>query len=155
MCFSNLFKPKKWEIPSPSDIVPKDSISIIDTNVVIDLTKLNIPFTKSPKIWIPDIPDTGSMDPNFDSEHNNILIQGADEPNQKILVDWLAEQTEKEFHNIAVYNNNHLYAIHRVIGVAYDKEGRYFTFKGDNNPTNDPYPVRDFHIQWVSIGTIF
>ncbi len=155
---SNLFT-AGTERPSPSDIVPKDSIGIVAADklsILIDLTKLNIPFGTPPKVWVPDIPDTGSMDPNFDHEHNNILIAGADEADHKRLIDFI------KVGDIAVYRippdfsqPARIYAIHRIVKIGKDSQRRYFVFKGDNNASSDPYKVRDNEILWVSISTIF
>lgn len=155
---SNLFKSTS-EQPSPSDIVPEGSLSMAAGDkllVNIDLAKLNIPFTKPPKAWIPMIPDTNSMDPVFDYGNNNILIAGADPENQKILVDFL------KVGDIAVYRIPSdpgqpalAYDVHRIVKIGQDKQGRYFRFKGDNNSSTDSYIVRDDNIQWLSIGVIY
>jgi hypothetical protein len=136
---------------SPSDIVPKAHISFnsTTTKLEVNLNGIGIPFTRPPKVWIPTIPDTNSMDPILDTEHNNILIAGADEDNQKILLDFL------KVGDIAVYKVPQMHAVHRIIKIETDAVGRRFTFKGDNNPTADPYVVRDENIEWVSIGTIY
>lgn len=149
MCWlTSLFR-RTVDIPSASDIVPTNNITCVGDKVEISLNNLNIPFTKPPKVWIPPIPDTNSMDPSFDFGHNNILIAGVDEDNQRILVDFL------KVGDVAVYQNPQLYAIHRIVRIEFDDVGRKFTFRGDNNASDDPYPVRDEHIQWICIGTIF
>jgi len=139
------------DVPSPSDIVPKANIIHweIKNNVEINLNELNIPFTKPPKVWIPEVPDTNSMDPGFDFGHNNILVAGIDEKNQKVMVDFL------KVGDIAVAQSDKFYFIHRIVEIGIDSEGRYFRFKGDNNYAQDPYKVRDTHIKWLAIGTIF
>ena len=140
-----------FEQPSPSDIVPKGSINQYDIEgkVEINLRKLNIPFTEPPKVWIPDIPNTNSMDPAMDYGHNNILIAGADEENQSIMVDFV------KVGDIAVYRTARLYAIHRIARIGNDDQGKYFIFKGDNNPVADPDRVRENQILWLCIGTIY
>ena len=138
------------ERPSPSDIVPTGNITHVDNLVTISLDRLNVPLTKSPKVWIPMVPDTNSMDGWFDFGNNNILIAGADEGEQKILIDFI------KVGDIAVYQiPNKIYAIHQVIKMGIDSRGRWLKFKGINNPTGDPYLVRDEHIKWLSIGTIY
>ena len=163
MCWLKELFTAGMDKPSPSDIVPRSSITTIDSNIVVSLAKLNIPLTKTPKIWIPEIPDTNSMDGIFDFGHNNILIAGADKKEQKILVDSLMVG------DIAVYRimqnpddkpedfskSHKSYSIHRIIEIGSDNEGRYFKFKGDNTPVKDPYEARDSNILWVSIGTIY
>lgn len=157
MCLKNLFKkqeePEEREKPSPADIVPRDNISLqeIDSSVVvsIDLTGLHIGLTQKPKVWIPSIPDTNSMDPNFDMGHNNILIAGADEEEQDILVNSLVVG------DIAVYDVMGSLIIHRIVEIGHDNEGKRFRFKGDNNKDVDIFVVRTNQIKWVSIGTIY
>ena len=149
MCWlSRLFSSNR-EQPSPSDIVPGSSITLRGNAVTLNLEKLNIPFTKPPKVWIPHVVGTGSMDPVMDRGHHNLLIAGADAQNQKILVGFL------KVGDVAVYQHAYLYVIHRIVKIEQDDKGRRFTFRGDNNLANDPHPVRDEHIQWLSIGTIY
>ena len=143
----------KAERPSPGDIVPLSSIRHINSNVVIDLAHLNIPLKTPPKVWIPSIPDSGSMDQTFDTEHNNILIAGSDREDHQVLIDRLIVG------DIAVYSFDGVNSvIHRIVRKGIDEEGRYFIFQGDNlvtNPKPDPGKVRDSQILWVSIGTIY
>ena len=47
-----------------------------------------------------------------------------------------------------------MFAIHRIVKIE-TKDRRVFTLRGDNNPTNDPHPAYDEHIQWLMIGVIF
>jgi len=151
MCWLSKILTGTVERPSPQDIVKERAI-VADgdaAKVVIDLTQLNIPFTKLPKVWIPSIPDTNSMDGVFDSGNNNILIAGTDATNQKALVDFI------KVGDIAVYRTARMYAIHRVIKIDSDKDGKYFRFKGDNNAVADPDKVRESEIQWLSIGTVY
>lgn len=137
------------EKPSPSDILPTQGIQVAGNTILLNLGCLNIPLTKPPKVWIPEIPDTNSMDGAFDIGHNNLLIAGATEEDQKVIVNFI------KVGDVVVYLHPHFYAIHRIVEIGNDADGRYFIFKGDNNPTHDPYRVRDEHIQWLSIGTIY
>jgi hypothetical protein len=102
-----------------------------------------------PKVWIPMIPDTNSMDGCFDYGNNNILIAGADSIEHKKLIDFI------KVGDIAVYRSPSIYAIHRIVEIGNDKEGKYFRFKGDNNSIMDKDKVRESQIEWVSIGTIY
>jgi len=165
MCWlSKLFK-SGLEKPSPSDIVPETSITVYEAlgQVVINVAKLNVPFTKLPKVWMPGVPDTGSMDPSFDFEHNNILIAGADEVDHQKLVDFLKvgdiavyRVMESPTDDLNDFSKAHkIYAIHRIMEIGKDSEGRYFRFQGDNNAVKDPYKVRDNEVLYLCIGTIF
>jgi len=139
------------ERPSPSDIIPKQNISFDENEgcIKISLRNINIPLTKEPVVWYPDIPDTNSMDGVFDYGNNNILIAGADEIDHKILIDNLMVG------DIAVFRTPTMYAIHRIIEIDTDGEGRYFRFKGDNNASTDLGRIRDSQIEWISVGVIY
>lgn len=153
---ANLFRSVK-DKPSSSDIVPEGNIRYGEGSnlVLVSLGGLNIPFTKLPKVWIPPIPDTNSMDPSCDFGHNNILIQGCDPDNQKIMLDFI------KVGDICVYriplgdNPYGFYALHRIVRTGADSKGRWFKFKGDNVGWLDPYTARDENIEYLCIGTIF
>lgn len=183
MCWlSRLFSGTR-EVPSPSDIVPKDSIIVVqweDTaQIIIDYSRpLNIPFTKTPKILhIMDIPDTNSMDGLMDYGNNPLYIEPADEWNHIILCDWLEAEFQKGQQtgwkqggaNDCVYRvmenpaddprdftKVHIfYAIHRIWKVGRDTGGRWWKFKGINNPVKDPVVARDKNILWLSTGVVY
>jgi len=162
MCWLTKLFRRGANLPSPSDIVPKASLTYNTGILEIKLDNLFIPFTKPPKVWLSSIPGTRSMDPVFDTEHNNIYIQGADSENQKILVDWLAKEwLNKKMANIIVYRipsdfrqPAKIYAVHRLSRVEIDGERKWY-FKGDNNITEDPYPAKDENILWVCVGSIY
>lgn len=152
------------EKPSPSDFIQETGILLdnYSAKIIIDLHQNNIGLVKQPKVWIPSIPDTNSMDPGFDFGHNNILIAGADELDHKRLINFI------KVGDIAVYRMTNLidspgdfskpysfYAIHRIVEIGKDSEGRYFRFQGDNNAVKDPYKARDKNILWVAIGVVF
>lgn len=172
--FKVLFGGWTKEVPSLSDIVPKENIYIIGNTVVVDYgKKLNIPFTRTPFILpIMDIPDSNSMDGLMDIGHNPVYIQPADRENQSILADWLASEwksSKGKLANDCVYRvmvdsadnpydfskPHKNYAIHRISEVAYDDNGRFFKFKGINNSIEDPPKVRDAEILFVNTQLIF
>lgn len=138
------------EKPSPSDIVKEEAFNYNDTTgiLTVDFTKTNIPFQKVPKIWIPSIPDTNSMDPVFDYGHNNLLLSGRDADDHSKLIEFMASHPG----NIAVYQPQNI--IHRVVEIGEDEQGRFYKFRGDNNYRNDPYKIRDTNISHVYAGTI-
>lgn len=139
------------ERPSPSDVLPKDSITHFQTSnkVEIDLGKLLVPFTKKPMVFIASIEDTNSMDPGVDFQHNVLLVCGVDEENQRILLDFI------KVGDVVIYNSPQLFAMHRIVRIDHTSSGRRYTLKGDNNPRNDPTPVLDEHIQWLAVGVIY
>ena len=143
----------------PSDIIPRDAVTWDGLgNIRIDLTpgRLNIPFTKSPEVWIPPTPATKSMLPTFGAGHNNLFLKPADSDEHKILCDWLALETKKGFQNIIVFKTPLIYAVHRVVKYGEDNMGRYFRTKGDNVfALLDPDRIRDGDIQYISAGIIF
>ena len=134
---------------SPSDWLPKSAV--ITWAEFLPWKSLNIgtQLSTRPKIWIPMIPDTNSMDGVFDFGNNNILIAGASQSDHKIIVANISEG------DIAVFRTASIYAIHRVIKIGNDTHGKYFRFKGDNNFSTDPDMVRESEIEWVSIGVIY
>ena len=139
------------ERPSPSDYVPRPAFAYYETSKTLEikLGELGPRFTKPPKVWIPSVADTNSMDPTVDHEHNVILITGADEENQTILLDYLKEG------DIAAYRRGEKLILHRIKKIRFDDKGRYYIFKGDNNSRDDPGRIRKEPIQWVSIGVIY
>jgi hypothetical protein len=137
-----------YERPSPSDWV-LNSQEFIDWVNSFPWQILRIPLVQKPLVWIPDIPDTNSMDGVFDVGNNNILIAGANPSDNQSLIDALSVG------DIAVYHIPQTCTIHRIVEIKNDKNGRYFKFRGDNNPSSDPYKIRDSDIKWISIGTIY
>jgi len=161
------------EVPSPSDIIPKESISVVGAKVMIDFSRLNIAFTKDPIVWpAVDIPDSNSMDNLFDYGNNNFLIQPADAENHKTMVDFIAEEwLKRKAANVCVYRmmvnpednpydftkpaQPRGYVIHDICKVGFDEKGRYFKFKGWNVALHDPWVVRDENILYLSAGTAY
>jgi len=142
------------ERPSPSNILPVRALLQSHTNINIDLSQLLIPFKKNPRVWIPLIPNTGSMDPVFDAGNNNFLIAGDGPEEMEILRLWLETQ---EPGNVVVYRrrSDRQLIIHRIIKKQLDAEGIAYTLRGDNNARNDRQVVRGEDIEWISIGTIY
>ena len=143
------------ERPSPSDLVKREAITDdADAVVHIDLKQLTIPHTRTAKVWIPDIPDTNSMDGYFDAGNHNILISydtsdATGKLDQEVLIACL------RVGDIAVYRTATIYAIHRIVKIDFDREGKYYRFKGDNNSVADPDKVRADQIKYVSVGVIY
>jgi len=135
------------ERPSPGDWLPEDAVK--EWADKLSWPKLHVKLGVPPKVWVPMIPDTNSMDGVFDYGNNNILIAGATEADHKTLTGHLSVG------DIAVYRTPNFYAIHRIVKIDADSDGKYFKFKGDNNASRDPDKVRESQIEWVSIGTIY
>ena len=146
--FSKLFT-GTIERPSPSDWLPQDAFSGVNNLLTIDLSKLKVKLSQPPRVWIPMIPDTNSMDGAFDFGNNNILIAGGNEDDHAKLIEGLGVG------DIAVYHTAKVYAIHRIVKISSDSQGKFYRFKGDNNPTLDPEKVRIKEIEYVSVGTIY
>ncbi len=142
------------EQPSPTDILPVSALVLMGSHISIDLAQLAIPFTKPPRVWVPSIPDTGSMDPVFDAGNNNFLIAGDGPDEMQVLRDWLGTQPAG---NVVVNrrrSDNRL-IIHRIVKKEQDELGLSYTLRGDNNARNDSQVVRSEDIEWISIGTIY
>ncbi len=137
--------------PSPANYVPESQLVCLDRDkeIVVDLGRLNIPFTRPPKVWSQGIPDTDSMNPVLDAGHNIVLIGAADADNQKILCDAL------KVGDICTYSSPQGLLLHRIVDISFDEEGRKFTFKGDNNWTNDPWVTRDSQINSLCIAIVY
>jgi len=154
------------ERPSPSDIV-NDAIGLLTGGITksidgyhrIDKTLLDIPFAEDPRLWICPIPDTNSMDPLFDHGHSNLYMRGVNAPDQRLMVNWIADQWDDGMANIIVYKLTGYSVVHRLHDIQLvghpGHEERAWWFKGDNNIRKDPHPARDSEIKWLYIGTIF
>ena len=134
---------------SPSDIVKREAFHYDDQTgiLTIDFKLTNIQLDETPKLWIPSIPDTGSMDPVFDYGHSNLLLSGRNPTELQRIIDFIAQPG-----NIAVYQPQNY--IHRIVSISQDELGRFFKFRGDNNLRDDPGKVRDADIKHVYAGTI-
>ena len=57
--------------------------------------------------------------------------------------------------DIIVYSAPTGQIIHRIIKIIEDEYGRLYTCKGDNNPREDVYQIRNENIGWLMIGIIY
>lgn len=155
------------DIPSPSDILKNEAV-VYDRatgKLTVDFTKTNIPFTKVPDVWACGIPGSFSMDPLFDKEGMNAYLAGADPAEQKIMVDWIADQwlnppeSEGQKANIIVYRApDGQTIVHRLKEIKVDKDGsRLWKFRGDNPgiSSDDPWEVGDESILYVLATIIY
>ncbi len=145
-----------YERPSSSDIVPTDKITYQDGIIKADIREI-IGLSKSPVMFpLLPIPDSNSMDPDFDTGNKNIYIAGADQADQQCLIDWLYQEYLKGNKNSVVYQvPGYNPIIHRVYSVFVDKGVRVWRMKGDNNPRPDLLAASDEDIKYLHIGTIF
>lgn len=152
--------------PSPSDIVRNDRFTEIFTGGIYKdgqqrwriRRELLVPFfNEDPELWMSEIPNTNSMDPVFDTEHNNIYMRGMTVADQSLLIQWLArEWTQKRMANNIVYQPGPYQSIiHRLKNIEGVTPNRRWVFRGDNSPGTDPHKATDQEIRWVLIGTVY
>lgn len=127
------FSSSAKELPSPSDWVDDRQIHVYDDKVIIDIDSAE---------WA-GFYNTNSMDPLIDETSNAIEIKPASE--DAIKVGDIISYVDKDFNTI----------IHRVVDTGYDKEGKYFITKGDNNSAEDPEKVRFKQIKRVLVAVIY
>ena len=139
------------ERASPSDFFPINGIwHDSEANlIIISLGSLKVGLTKPPKVWIPEIPHSNSMDPVFDAGNNNILMAGATTEDHKLLLDYI-----KPGDIVAAYSSKRA-VLHRIVEIGQKDGRRYWRTRGDNNNANDPERWGDEHIMWISVGTIY
>jgi signal peptidase I len=138
------------EKPSPGDYVPDSSLVFDVGKITLDTTRLNIPFTLPPKVWLTSVQGTNSMEPVIDIGNVAILIDGADETNHKLMCDAIIVG------DIVVWQKPDGKAtIHRVVNKDHNDVGRYFRTRGDNNYAADPDVLRDSDIKWLLIGIVY
>jgi len=123
------------ERPSPQDRINRNDIHIYQDRVVIDIQNAQISSYAG----------TGSMDPVIDKEANGIEIIPKS-PDEIWIGDIVSYKPKTD---------NNTIIVHRIINTAYDKEGWYATFKGDNNKKKDPEKVRFEQIQDITIAIIY
>ena len=57
--------------------------------------------------------------------------------------------------NIIAAQGEDFNVIHRVKQIKQDSQGRRWVLKGDNNWKADSFEVRDEHVKWLLVGTIY
>ena len=125
------------DVPSPRDIIDQKNIIYDKVNKRVIIKGIEGP------VWIVTVRNSNSMDPVVDYGHTCILTGDFE-------VDDLA------IGDVVVYEKlNTNTVIHRISRISHDSEGRYFTFKGDNNPIEDVLKVRDGQIAWLLLGVIY
>ena len=151
MCFGSLGKLfGVSKPPHPSDWVRAGAMEYDSATgiLIIDFWKgLNVSLDEPPNMWIPEIPDTGSMLPVFGKGNNNLLLSGKNPSDHQKLIDFAKEG------DIAVYRTAKFYAIHRIKRIAFGVIKKYI-FRGDNNGVDDPDAALPEEIQYVAVGMI-
>ena len=121
------------ERDSPSDWIKERQIEMRPDGVLIKINK--------PQWAI--LTNTNSMDPVFDETSH--LIQ---------IIPTAQEQINKG--DIVSYQSPLGFMIvHRVVDIGIDAQGWYAIFKGDNNPTPDPWKVRWDMVKRVTIMIVY
>lgn len=146
MCFKAI---KEWwighkqeqevkDVPSPKGrIKPED----VKWDSETGLLTIKLPWKE---VWLAGAGDTKSMDPTIDSNTINIMKKIED------YVDLIPG-------DICVYYTpmTPQGVIHRIKKIEEDEEGRLYTFKRDNQPKDDPWVLRDAHVQYVLAGILY
>lgn len=123
---------KSPELMSPSNFIKQSDIKVYEKRVVIEIDAE----------WA-TIANTNSMDPVLDKDTHVLQI---------------IPKNENEIHlgDIITYTSPEgIRIIHRVIEINFDKEGKYFILKGDNNLKPDPYKVRFNMIDRKTVGILY
>jgi len=130
--FTGLFS-KNTEEASPQDYIKENQIQVFKDKVIIFINDAQISSYE----------DTNSMDPLFDISHNGIEVK----PNCE----------ELQIGDIIAYKANWVngIVIHRIISKSIDKEGLFYTTKGDNSQINDPQKVRCSEIKNKLVGVLY
>lgn len=120
------------DVASPYDRIKEDQILVYDSKVVIQIKDASLA----------EYADTNSMDPFIDSGSNGIEI---------------IPESEEDLHvgDVVTYESDIGLIVHRIVNVEYDREGKYFVLKGDNNATEDPYKVRFNQVRYILVGVIY
>ncbi len=122
-------------IQTPRDRITQDQIKVYSNQIVLNVKDAS---------WASFAP-TGSMKPILDEKTNALEIKPAS-PSDINIGDIIAYQSTDNSDDII---------IHRVINIAQDNDGIFYTVKGDNNQTADPKKVRFEQIQGVVIAIIY
>jgi len=122
----NVLGQEPLERISPSDIIKE---SQIDVNK--DLVTIKIEDGE-----LASFANTNSMDPVLDETANAVGIKPKTENDLKIgdIISYYSKEKK-------------VILVHRVIGIGFDNDGKYFILKGDNNTEADPEKVRFSQIQ--------
>ena len=125
-----------WEFPQPYARIPAENIRISGSEVIIKVSGA------MPVI----LADTNSMDPTADASSKIIVVQPRNERDVHIgdIVGYRCGQCGEDE-----------VVMHRVIEIAQDEEGVYYTLKGDNLPAADPGKVRFSQVRTVVVGIIY
>ena len=118
--------------------------------VTIDLAKLNIQLSASPKVWTIAIADTGSMDGFMDYGNSALLIAGSNPDDHTKLIQHLIVG------DIIVFGTGPGKAVmHRIVEIKDTPKGKRYITRGDNNAYTDSYEVYAGNLQWVCVGVLY
>jgi len=117
---------------APSNHLEESQILVTSNQVIIN----------SEDIFWAKFTDTNSMYPVIDTRANTI------EKRPKNI-------EEINIGDIISFNTEYGIVIHRVVDISEDKEGIYFTTKGDNNLFKDPWKTRFQDVNGIVIGILY
>jgi tetrahydromethanopterin S-methyltransferase subunit A len=126
------FTENSKDLMSPTNRIKENQIHVYDKRIVLDVEAE----------WA-KIANTKSMDPILDE--NSFVLQIIPK-----------HENEIKLGDIVTYiSPDGLRVIHRVIGIEFDDEGKYFILKGDNNKEPDPFKVRFDMIDRILFGILY
>jgi len=130
--FSTIKNGQSLEQNSPGDHISENQIKVYSDRIELDIQDA---------VWS-TFTDTNSMDPFLDEGANGIEITPQSEDDIQVG-------------DIISYQLDESIIIHRVINISEDKNGTFYTVKGDNNPYQDPDKVRFSQILGILVGIIY
>ena len=122
------------QVPSPSDWIKENQISVYNSQVVLDLQNAQ---------WA-TFTDTHSMEPVLSARANAIEVvpKSPDEIKIGDIVSYKSDYADGTI-------------IHRVVEKNVDDQGIYFTMKGDNNQASDPGKIRFDQVRRVVVAIVY
>ena len=140
-----IFMISQIEIENPSSFyyslgkpIPADFVNTSQIEIYTNYIKIRIPNTS-----ISHYADSGSMRPTLDKGTNGISIVPKSEKDIKVGM-------------IATYErDNGDWIVHRVMKIHNDFNGKWYEFKGDNNPEPDERRVRFSDIKSITIALVY
>ena len=124
----------KRDKPSPLDRVKREQITYDKPSGV-----LKVQFKPGEDIRIFNVANSKSMDGIMDGASNVIATGDFD-------------HSELQVGDIGIYQSWTTLIVHEIIKITKDIHGRWYKFRGTNNPYADRALVRDVQVKYVRIG---